>query len=492
MKWFILYILMFLCLKVTPQTILLNENFGQFQYESECKSVIPNNSTNIISASSGSPIFSNNQSSRGYLNASGNSNLLFLPNKEAFIEFRKVNTFDYVSLSLTMAILKSTPESNGSELSIEFYDDKIYRQLKVKLPQGPTTENTYHLVSINDGIVNSKSLTIRITYLSSKSSLRIDDLKLSGCLVPQTPNVSPQTPNCLFKVVELPSNTFIQKSPTGTELNPMNIVLESGTYYARTISTVFGCSSVWSKPKSIHIKVDSLPTIKTHPKSTITVFDTTKLYYFNVKTDFPYIWETSKDNGNTWLELVKSEYFYTKGDTLFMKFNRPDYTFFNGHQFRIKMFNNGCNAYSDAGTLIIPTGLPINLVNFYVTEFFTVNMIYFETFGEKDTKKIEIQKSIDNIRWDEIGEVTAAINSESYVNYVFYDNLLTSNINFYRLKMFHSNDDFVYSPTISIRKDDNNDTKYYDLSGLEVNELKANTYYIETIKGKSKRIVIAK
>jgi hypothetical protein len=492
MKHIVVFILLLVNFGVNSQTVLLYENFGNFGYDVECGSVVSSNKTNVVYCSNETPYFSNNQSSRGYLNASGNSNLLFLPNRNGFVEFKKINTFDYVNLSLTLAVLKSTPESNGSEIMIEFYGDKEYKPLKIKLPQGLTTENVYHLVSLNDGIPSSKNLTMRISYSSSKSSIRIDDLKLTGCLVPQAPIVSPQSPNCLFKVVDLPSNTFIQTTPTGTDLNPLNIVLQTGTYYARTISTTFGCSSVWSKPKSIYVRVDSLPTIKTQPKNTITVIDTTRLYYLTVKTDFYYEWQTSKDNGNTWVELAMNEYFYTKSDTLFMNFNRPDYTSFNGNQFRIKLFNNGCNSYSDASTVIIGSGLPINLIDFFVTEFFTVNMIHFETFGEKNTKKFEIQKSTDNVKWDEIGEITAAINSEVYVNYIFYDNILTNDLNYYRLKMFYSNNEFIYSPTISLRRDSENDKKYYDLSGLEVTELKPNTYYIETVKGISKRIVIAK
>jgi hypothetical protein len=59
--------------------------------------------------------------------------------------------------------------------------------------------------------------------------------------------------------------------------------------------------------------------------------------------------------------------------------------------------------------------------------------------------------------------------------------------------MYTLNGNFVYSPTITVQNnDDIKDKRYYDLSGLEATTLKPNTYYIESINGVAKRIVMAK
>jgi hypothetical protein len=494
-KLFILFTLL-TSFNLNAQTVLLNENFGVTQTETECNNTNWLNSQNVTYISSPvSPLISPYQTSRGYLNASGKANLLFTNYDDGFIQFKNINTADYVNLSLTMAVLKTSPESNGSELILEMGDESKMKQFKIKLPSGSGTQNSYHLVSIDDDIPSSKNFSIRIRYSSStsKCKFRIDDLKLTGCMIPPAPIINNPSPSCLFKVMDMPSSTFIQTTSKGTELSPINIVLESGTYYARTVSTVFGCSDVWSKATPVFIKVDTIPAIIKQPKNSITVFDPNYTYTLIAKANTPYIWEVSKDNGLSWNDLEIKEPFSFNEDTLFMKFNNMDYKPYNGYQFRISAYNGGCKTYSNHGTLIVGTELPIKLISLYGDRFFYLNSIGFTTSEEQGTDKYDIERSIDNTKWERIGSLEAMENSSVNVTYTFYDNFPVNGINYYRLKMYTLNGNFVYSPTITVQNnDDIKDKRYYDLSGLEATTLKPNTYYIESINGVAKRIVMAK
>lgn len=493
--FFILFTLLF-SFKLNAQTILLNENFGDVRTETECNYVNWLNTQNVTFVSSPvSPLISPSQSSRGYLNASGGANLLFTNYDDGFIQFKNLNTSEYVNLTLTMAVLKTTPESDGSELILEMGDESKLKQFRIFLPSGVGTQNTYHLVSLSEGIASSKNFSIRIRYSSfnSKCRFRIDDLKLTGCVTPSAPILSNPSPSCLFKVVDMPSSTFIQTTPKGTELNPINIVLQSGTYYARTVSTVFGCSDVWSKPTPIYVKIDTVPAILKHPKNSITVFDPKYTYTFIAKANTPYIWEVSKDNGLSWNDLEIKEPFRFNEDTLFIKFNNTDFKSYNGYQFRIMAYNGGCKTYSNHGTIIVGTELPIKLISLYGDRFFYVNSIGFTTAEEQGTDKYEIERSLDNNKWERIGSLEAMENSDINVTYTFYDNFPVNGINYYRLKMYTLDGKFAYSPTIIIQNnDDSKEKRYYDLSGLEATSLKPNTYYIETVDGVAKRIVMAK
>ena len=493
--FFILFILLF-SFNLNAQTVLLNENFANSQYQTECSETKWLSTPNVTFTSTPvSPLISPSQSSRGYLSASGNANLLFTNYDDGFIQFKNINTSDYVNLTLTMAVLKTTPESDGSELILEMGDESKMKQFKIFLPSGTGTQNTYHLVSLSDGISSSKNFSIRIRYSSfnSKCKFRIDDLKLTGCVVPVPPILSNPSSSCLFKVMDMPSSTFLQTNPKGTELNPINIVLQSGTYYARTVSTVFGCSDVWSKPTPIYVKVDTIPTILKQPKNSITVFDPKYTYTLIAKANTPYIWEVSKDNGLSWNDLEIKEPFRFNEDTLFIKFNNTDFKPYNGYQFRIMAYNGGCKTYSNHGTIIVGAELPIKLISLYGDRFFYLNSIGFTTTEEQGTDKYDIERSIDNTKWEKIGSLKAMENSNVSVTYTFYDNFPVNGINYYRLKMYTLDGKFVYSPTITVQNNDNTKEKqYYDLSGLEATTLKPNTYYIESVNGVAKRIVMAK
>lgn len=495
MKYFIILIVLFSSFKLKAQTVLLNETFGYYKNETECETVKWIETPNVyFSSSVSSPLISPHQESRGYLDASGNSNLLFTNIYDSYVEFSHINTVDFQELNLVMAILKTTPESNGSELIIEMGDGNKMKEYKIILPSGQGTQNTYHLFSIKD-IPSVSNLTIRFKYVSStsKCKFRIDDIKLTGCKIPKSPNITQPSPACLFKLVEVPTNTFLQDNPQGKELTPINIVLKSGTYYARTISTVYGCSNVWSNASAVYVKIDSLPIILKHPKNSITIFKNDYTYNFIAKSNFSYIWEFSKDNGMSWLEVNNLEPFTIKTDTLAINFKKIDYKLFNGYQFRIVSYNGGCKTYSNHGTLITGSELPIKLTSLQGDVFFNINSIDFSTNGEKETDRFEIERSGDNVRWDKIGSLKSAENSNTHLNYTFYDNHPLKNVNYYRLKMYTLDKNYVYSPTIIIQNsEETNKVTYFDLSGAEVLTLLPNNYYIETLNGVARRVVMFK
>lgn len=102
---------------------------------------------------------------------------------------------------------------------------------------------------------------------------------------------------------------------------------------------------------------------------------------------------------------------------------------------------------------IVPAGspLPVSLIDFTGSLRNHEAWLDWKTVYERNTKRFEVERSIDGIIFRKIGVVNAAGNSNSIVSYSFKDKYLISEVNYYRLRMIDIDDKFEYSRVITIR-----------------------------------------
>jgi hypothetical protein len=126
------------------------------------------------------------QPSSDYPGASGAGNIFFDTVGVRFFRIANINTQNYVFLELSFGIYKSTVDSDGSELVLEYSQDGInFLPLNVPdLPTGVGTD-TWHSVIVNLPIFaqNQENLVLnwrRITPATDSTIYRIDDISLIG------------------------------------------------------------------------------------------------------------------------------------------------------------------------------------------------------------------------------------------------------------------------------------------------------------------------
>ncbi len=95
--------------------------------------------------------------------------------------------------------------------------------------------------------------------------------------------------------------------------------------------------------------------------------------------------------------------------------------------------------------------LPINLLSF--TGNFANKNSYLQwiTTSEKNADYFDIERSANGIKFEKIGRVSAAGNSNSQHNYTFTDISPLQGVNYYRLKQYDYNGSFVYSNVITLK-----------------------------------------
>lgn len=146
--------------------------------------------------------------SSGYVGASGNGNLFVTSTANTNLVISGINTTSYNSLSLSLAILKTTIASNGSQLGVQYsVDGAIWTDLTFTMPTGGGTANVYSLYTPTGTIPSTANLRLRFIMKSVVTGLqfRIDDVKLTGIM-----NV----------VLPLTLGSFtVQKSKIGNILN---------------------------------------------------------------------------------------------------------------------------------------------------------------------------------------------------------------------------------------------------------------------------------
>ncbi len=496
MRNLLLVVLTFLSLDIFSQSIIFSEDFGvpdtdiassnytKWQYSSSYK----------YTTSNIPPLIKSDYKSSGYINASGGGNLGFKGDLVQYLEISGINTMGFADLTINFYAIKLGDEVTDGEISIWVKDNNSEFK-KLVLNSDLISVEYGRKTAIN--IPNSKNLSLRILYTSSNNDveIRIDDFKLLGCLIPAVPAVTYSPTACMFEVLNLPSNTFVQTIPTGTDINPVNVILTSGNYYLRTVSTTLGCSSVWSSPAKFYVKIDKLPKITKNPTSNVTILNRLSTYNFIASADTTFLWEFSKNNGDSW-EVVKNEYPYKiNGDTLSISFD-DESDEINGYQYRISTYGSTCNVSSTAGRLMVPKYITDNLIALNAEEFFTIIDVSWVTFKEETMEKFIIERSINEINWEFVGSLMAMHNTDDQHKYTFYDNYSLKNNVFYRIKIIKDDGSIVYSPTISINEKEELDSmankRYYSLLGELVTVFEKDKYYIEVVDGIAIRVVSSK
>lgn len=495
----LLFLTLLLPFVVSAQSTIFSENCGNPSVTTTCTSYTgwQNNSTLTFTASATGPDVRTTLPSSGYAGASGNGNVFFINGvANRFVQISGINTTNYTNLTLSFGILKTTNVSTGSELVVEVSSNgSTYTALSYTLATGGGTSNIYYLKTPTGTIPSTANLRIRFRYTSSTSTcqFRIDDIKLSGCLVPSAPTVTYDSIACDSTVITLPSNSYLQTLSNGTSTSLSNVVNTSGTYYARTVSTVAGCTSVWSQPTTINTTIYATPQITQDPQPIVGIFAPNTTVYFTAHSTYSYIWEISIDNGVTWNSLTVSSPFSTNGDTLFVTFNGTNYNL-DGNRFRIVSTNGTCSKQSNYGVLFISTALPIELISFNAKQNGEIVKLTWETASETNNEKFEIERLeyLDN--WEVIGTVAGAGFSNTYLLYTFNDLYPIKGPSYYRLKQIDYDGGYEYSDIVGVNylTKVNTPKKYYDLNGREIYELKYGVPYIETDGNECRKIILIK
>lgn len=121
--------------------------------------------------------------SSGYVGASGNGNLFVTSTLNTNLIISGINTTNYNTLNLSLAILKTTTASNGSELGVQVSSDgSNWTNLTFTISTGTGTANIYTLYTPTGTIPSTANLRIRFIMKTVVTGLqfRVDDVKLTG------------------------------------------------------------------------------------------------------------------------------------------------------------------------------------------------------------------------------------------------------------------------------------------------------------------------
>ena len=413
-----------------------------------------------------------------YVGASGQGNTFITNTVGTNVTFGTINTTNYTSLSLSLGILKTTTASNGSNLKIEVSTDGVtYDTLSFTLSTGAGTANIWSRITPTGTIPATANLRIRFRMNTNTVGLqfRIDDIKLTGCLIPSSPTPTYTSPTCLSTVATFPANSYLQSSAVGvsTSLPSPQTISTTDTQYLRTVSTVVGCTGVWSTPTTFNVTIRSNPTITTNPIDTTAIDGSTVRFISSSPNN--HIWQYSSDSGISWSNVDT-----ISRDTLTIS---PISYSMNGFRYRIQASNSPCSPITSTSARlnVLPNTLPVKWLYFNGVSIDNINHLKWVTATEVDNWKFEIQRSLNGEEWGVVGYVLGHGTSSFQNTYVFYDKYEYPNITniYYRLKQIDFNNNFDYSDIISIDhlSLDNGTTKYFDLLGRVV---KQNSLFILT------------
>ena len=137
---------------------------------------------------------------------------------------------------------------------------------------------------------------------------------------------------------------------------------------------------------------------------------------------------------------------------------------------------SGLTSFSDYGGVgPEAVGLPIELIKFSVKKVGSDNMISWETQTEKNNDYFTIERTLDGIWFEVVGNQKGSGNSNSLIKYNLKDFDVHKTLNYYRLKQTDFDGKFTFSDLISIdNKEINNENRFivktYNLEGQEVND----------------------
>ena len=108
-----------------------------------------------------------------------------------------------------------------------------------------------------------------------------------------------------------------------------------------------------------------------------------------------------------------------------------------------------------------PIILPIELVSFTAIKLDETALLEWQTASETNNEKFVIERSINGVDFERIGEVMGAGNSTHINNYEFIDDAPENGINYYRLKQVDFDSTFEYSEIRSLNFEQGLDIKVY-------------------------------
>lgn len=143
-------------------------------------------------------------------------------------------------------------------------------------------------------------------------------------------------------------------------------------------------------------------------------------------------------------------------------------------------FGSGTTKFFTMGSSNSLTPLPVELINFNVIDNNGLIELAWETASEIDNDYFEIQKSNDGVVWNEVGIIVGAGNSQTNIEYEYYDKDGCEGTCLYRLKQVDFDGTFKYSD-VAIIEGKQEIAKIYNIYPnpvtTELNvELKSNTY----------------
>ncbi|NOT51627.1 MAG: T9SS type A sorting domain-containing protein [Chitinophagaceae bacterium] len=124
--------------------------------------------------------------------------------------------------------------------------------------------------------------------------------------------------------------------------------------------------------------------------------------------------------------------------------------------FDIRGYNRISNGIVDMGAYELDLSIvPVSLFEFTGISHRNTNKLFWKTASENNSRSFEIERSIDGLRFEKIGEVVAADNSTITRYYQFADDRLTASAYYYRLKQNDADGKFAFSPVILLKQKDN-------------------------------------
>ena len=459
-----------------------------------------NNATLTYAASATYPDVRTSTPSTGYTGASGYGNIYFNATSVTGtsgtinVVISNINTSSYTNLVLSFGFLKNT-NAWLNEVVVEVSSNgTTWTSLTISPSTGSGTANVWQYLIASGSIPSASNLRIRFRYAatSSTTTVRFDDIKLVGCLVPSIPTPSYTSPACSSSFINLPSNSYVELHSGDTSKIVSSTITSSGTYYAKTVSVTSGCASVWSKPDTFSVVINSpSPTITINPVS-VYAASVLNTYDFISHANYPFIWQLSTNSGTSWNNLTISSPYSTHGDTLNLF---PVSQSMNNYQYRILSTNGACLSNSSAAKLTISSLLPVKLEYFTAYKDNNESLLKWATATEINNYYFDIERSVDGITFESLSKVySLSSNSNTELSYQFSDKSPLNGTNYYRLKQVDLDGNFEYSWLVPVDFTINNNLflKYYDLEGREVSETLPFNIYIRNLNGKFSKVIFSK
>jgi len=190
MKHLFLFLFTLTFLNGYSQTTIFTENFGNPSSITLVSSYTGFQNYGAQSYTGNADVRVTTPSSGWYTGASGNGNLFITNTLNTNLTISGINTLAYTNLSLSFGLLKTTNNSNCSELGVQVSSNgTTWTDLVYASATGSGTSNKYYVYTPTGMIPSTSNLRIRFIMKSVVTGLqfRVDDVKLIGSLNPILP-----------------------------------------------------------------------------------------------------------------------------------------------------------------------------------------------------------------------------------------------------------------------------------------------------------------